>query len=242
MDRKRLEDISGIRAGCLFAPVAVVCIPFLVLGTLMLVLSLNAAIDQAQSNAATERIEVTITKSELGQIGTGGNRTEQVANIEFEYQQGGQVRVSNHYFPIGDPGAQTDPKGIVERLPLGATTEAWLPVHTDLPAFLEKHWNPTIYSGVGVGLYVWGFCGMLLTVCGGWRWIGRAWLGACVLMLGILGIGGFATWHAMNHVPRNLLPTWQLVVAAGVGVSALLPVFGAWQASRVAAALREFES
>ncbi len=242
MDRKRLEDISEIRAGCLFAPVAVVCIPFLVLGTLMLVLSLNAAIDQAKSNNAIERIEVVITKSELGQVGTGGNRTKQVANIEFTYQQDGQDRVSDHYFPIGDPGAQLNPSSIVERLVPGKVTDAWLPADADLPAFLEKHWNPSVYSGVGVGLYVWGFCGMLLTVCGGWRWIGRAWLGACVLMIGILGIGGYTTWHATTHVPQNLLPTWLNLVGAGVGVSALLPVFGAWQASRVAAALREFES
>ncbi len=241
MDRKRLKDISEIRAGCLFAPVAVVCLPFLVLGTVMLVLSMGSAIEQAKSNAATERAAATITKSELGQVSTGSNRTEQVAMIEFVYTRDGDEQTSDRYFPVGDPAAQRDPRGIVERLPVGAETEAWLPDDAGVPAFLEKHWNGTVYAGVGAGLFAWGFCGMLLTVCGGWRWTGRAWLGAWAIMVGILGIGGYAAWHAMTFVPSSRLPSWLIAVALGAGVSALLPVIGAWQASRVAAALREIE-
>ena len=241
MDRKRLEDISGIRAGCLFAPVAVVCLPFLVLGTLMLVLSLGSAVEQAKSNAATERVAATITKSELGHVSTGGSRTEQVAMIEFVYERNGEERASDRYFPVGDPAAQRDPRGIVERLPVGAATEAWLPDDAGVPAFLEKHWNGTVYAGIGAGLFAWGFCGMLLTVCGGWRWTSRAWLGAWAIMIGILGTGGYAAWHAMSSVPGDRLPSWLIAVALGTGVSALLPVGGAWQASRVAAALREVE-
>jgi len=242
MDRKRLEDISEIRAGCLFAPVAVVCLPFLVIGTLMLVLSLRSAIEQAQSNAATERVTATITKSELVQVNTGGKRTEQVAQIEFVYARDGVELSSDRYFPIGDPEAQRDPRGIVERLPVGTQTEAWLPDDSGVPAFLEKHWNGTVYAGVGAGLFAWSFCGLLLTVCGGWRWLGKAWLGAWVLFVGVLVIAMYTSWHAVSFVPRADLPAWLGVVGIGVGLCSLLPVFGAWQASRIATALREIES
>lgn len=242
MDQKRLEEISEIRAGCLLAPVAVVCVPFLVLGTLMAVLSFSSASIQARSNAATQRVEATITQSALGQISSGGDRTRQVARVEFAYLRDGVEQTSNHYFPIEDPKGQADPREIIERLPVGAETEVWLPDDPDLPAFIEKHWNTSVYSGVGVGLFAWSFCGMLLTVCGGWRWVGRAWLGATLLVFGVLGIGGYTAWHALTFVPSSALPGWLTLVAIGVGVCSLLPVFGAWQSSRIAAALREIES
>ena len=241
MDRKRLEDISEIRAGCLFALVALVCLPFLVLGTIMLVLSLSSAFDQARSNDATDRVEVTVTNSELGQVSTGGNRTEQVAMIEFSYTRDGQEQVSDRYFPVNEPGAQANPRGIVERLPVGAKSEAWLPDDPDLPAFIEKHWNASVYAGVGVGLFAWGFCGLLLTVSGGWRWTVRAWLGAWCIMIGILSVGGYSAWHAMTFVPSGSLPGWMIAVAIGCAISALLPLLGAWQASRLESHLREIE-
>lgn len=242
MDRKRLEDISEIKAGCLFSPVAVVCLPFLIIGAAMAVLSLHAAHDQALNNDASQRITVTITSSELGTVSTGRNSTRRVPLIEFAYSFDGQEHTSDRYFPIGDPKAHSGSSSIVERLPVGSTAQAWLPDGHQAPAFLEKHWNATVYAGVGAGLFAWSFCGLLLTVCGGWRWLGKAWLGAWVLFIGVLGIAMYTAWHAVSFVPRADLPVWLGVVGIGVGVCSLLPVFGAWQASRIATALREIES
>lgn len=242
MDRKRLEDISEIRAGCLFVPIAVACLPFLAIGTVMIVLSLDAVHGQARDNAVSNRIEASIISSEVVTVQTGSsNNTRYLVQTEFTYEHNGLRKTSDRFAPLPIPGSWREARDAVERYPPGSQTLAWLPDDPDELAFLEKHWDPMVYAGVGAGLFAWGFCGLLLTVCGGWRWTGKAWLGGWAILSGMLTVGGYAAWHAVSHVPIAQLPGWLIAVGVGVGVSALLPILGAWQASRVAHALREIE-
>lgn len=257
MDHKRLQDISEIRVGCLFPVVALVTAPFLVLGTAMAVLSVGAAIDQTASNAATRRVPATVLSAEVieviqaptaGASSPGGGRggrgaggassgtPEYAPLIEFEYERAGRRETSDRYNPVGHPGAKAAAEAVVQKYPPGLQVTAWLPDDPTYPAFLEKAWNPTLYAGIGAGVYAWAFCGGLLAVSGGWRWVRHAWIGAIAVSTGVLALTLWAAWHAATSLPA--VPVW-LTVAVGVAaLSAFLPVAGAWQAGRVANALR----
>ena len=267
MDRKRIQEISEIRPGCLFAGVALLCLPFLGLGSVFTALSVDAALDQARANAATQRVTVTIRSAEayetmqtptgdpsmpLGQrpapeSNRGSRITRGARNpstpagsgeyapvIGFSYERDGREMTSDAYTPVGRTGTRAWAEGVAAAYPPGSTHEAWLPEDPTLPAFLEKSWNAEVYAGVGVGLFCWSFCGMLLAASGGWRWLGRAWLGAVVIAGGVLVVAAWAVWHAMTVVPRAEIPGWLGVVGVGVALSAVLPLLGAVLATRVA--------
>ena len=241
MNAKRLQDIAEIRAGCLFAMVLVMCLPFLAIGTLMVVVSVLGALDQARSNAATRRIPVTVISSEVVQIqGSGGPSSSRaggvtyVPAIEFAYERNGQTLTSDRVQPVGQPGERAEAAGVAARYPAGSAAEAWLPDGPDAEPFLEKRWNPFVYAGVAAGSWSWAFCGFLLCVSGGWRWVGRSWMGAIATGGLVLGLGAWTAWHMHALVPRARIPGWMSGVWIAMAAAAFLPAIGAWLATRIA--------
>ncbi len=245
MDAKRLQDISEIRVGCLFGMVLVMCLPFLAIGSLMIGVSIHGALEQAAVNAATRRVPVTILSGEVIQFhggGTVGNprsgTTEYAPAIEFTYERDGRTETSDRVYPVGQPDERSKAQDAVDRYPVGSTAEAWLPDDPTEKAFLEKHWNPFVYAGVAAGLWAWAFCGFLLCVSGGWRWVPRSWTGALAIGVLVMGLTGWAAWHMHTFVPAADTPGWMTIVWACMAAAAFLPVLGAWLATRVALALR----
>jgi hypothetical protein len=251
MDRQRLEDIAQIRVGCLFISVAIMCLPFLVIGSAMTVVSMKAAVGQAASNRATARVEAEIISSRVVEfatppVGGGAGRTahttppdEFTPRIEFAYDRNGVRETSEARTPVGRPGTRAWADRVAAGYPAGKRVQAWLPDDPSRRAFLEKDWNTQVYAGIGAGVGAIGFCGSLLAVSGGWRWTERAWLGAlaasalCVLVL------AWGIWHCLTFVPPGETPAWMIGVAVAAFGAGLLPVAGAWQASRVARSLRD---
>lgn len=244
MDAKRLQDISEIRAGCLFWMVLVMCLPFLAIGSLMIGVSIHGALEQATANAATRRVPVTILSGDIIQIqagGTAGNprsgTTEYAPAIEFTYERDGRTEASDRVYPVAQPGERSKATDVVARYPAGSTAQAWRPDDPTEKAFLEKHWNPFVYVGVAAGLWAWAFCGFLLCVSGGWRWPGRVWFGALAIGVLVIGLSGWSAWHMHAFVPSADIPGWMVFVWTGMAAAAFLPAFGAWLATRIARAL-----
>ncbi len=245
MDRKRLQDISEIRAGCLFAavlvmaaPVAAACLFFLVMGT-------RDAIGQVISNRATERVPAVIVESELHRQGRanglGHGPDRWTPWVKFTYERAGKPETSYRVFPVGGPMDRSFAQTVVDAYPVGDRVEAYLPPAAWVPAFLERGWNAQIYLAVLVGSGGLGFCAALVVIAGGWRWTRRAWLGAVITAWVCSAMTVWAAWHCLTHVPRDQVPGWMLGVGVAAFLAGLLPLASAWQAGRIARALMAVE-
>lgn len=134
-------------------------------------------------------------------------RREFVPLIEFEYERAGQTETSDRFTPVGRPGSQYWAQEVARAYPPNSVVRAWLPDDPGRKAFLEKAWNPFVYAGEGAGVFAWAFCGGLLAVSGGWRWLGPAWMGAIAVSVGVLTLTAWAAWHAAVYLP--VVPIWQ---------------------------------
>ncbi len=249
MNAKRLREIAEIRAGCLFAMVLVMCLPFLAIGSLMASVGVVGVLDQARANAATRRVPVTVRSSEVVRFQDPGGPSSSRAGgvtyapaVEFKYEQHGQTLTSDRVHPVGQPGERAKAAAVTARYPAGSVAEAWMPDGRDAEPFLEKHWNPFVYAGVAVGAWSWAFCGFLLCVSGGWRWVGRAWAGAGAIGVLLIVLTGWAAWHMHTRVPAADIPGWMIGVWIAMAAAALLPALGAWLATRLSRRLATVEA
>jgi len=231
------EALLHMNMGCAALFLAVIGLPFILLGGFFVFQGAKGALNQVRLLERAVEVPAVIHSSRVVRpVGVRSGTSGYFAEIEYTYTYQERDRRSTRIWIVGERGMLPTMEALVDRFPADQPTTAWVDPDDPDVAFLDRRLSKGVYVSMCIGSLPFTFLTTLGLLVLGWRRPVFATMGGVGVSLGVVVFLVLIWVHFLQVFSAEMRPLWlQMILGASLilALSPLISLFKVRQLHRL---------